>query len=60
MGFNANILGVFEQLGFLEEILNISNSSKGIVIYNEKLEKTAEVSMNHYAELYVPRPPIAL
>ncbi|KAF9948834.1 hypothetical protein BGZ72_009266 [Mortierella alpina] len=51
MGFNANILGVFEQLGFLEEILNISNSSKGIVIYNEKLEKTAEVSMNYYAEL---------
>ncbi|KAG9321168.1 hypothetical protein KVV02_008462 [Mortierella alpina] len=52
MGFNANILGVFEQLGFLEEILNISNSSKGIVIYNEKLEKTAEVSMTTYTELY--------
>ncbi|KAG0215954.1 hypothetical protein BGX28_007180 [Mortierella sp. GBA30] len=51
MGFNANILGVFEQLGLLDEVLDISYPSKGIVIYNEQRVKTAEVSMTNYADL---------
>ncbi|KAK3831887.1 MAG: hypothetical protein J3R72DRAFT_495455 [Linnemannia gamsii] len=51
MSLNGNILALFDQLGLLEDVMKISLLNHSSSIYNEKLEKLAEVGMDNYKGL---------
>ncbi|KAG0380485.1 hypothetical protein BGX24_007841 [Mortierella sp. AD032] len=48
MSINANILPVFEQLGLLEEVENISLRNRWTSLYNAKLNQIGLVGMDDY------------
>ncbi|KAF9155767.1 hypothetical protein BG015_008697 [Linnemannia schmuckeri] len=51
MSLNGNILALFDQLGLLEDVMKISKINHSTSLYNEKLEKLAEVGVSDYKEL---------
>ncbi|KAG0320576.1 hypothetical protein BGZ97_013194 [Linnemannia gamsii] len=51
MSINANILPVFEQLGLLKEVENISLRNNGSTMFNSKLKEIGQVGMPNYMEL---------
>ncbi|KAF9155768.1 hypothetical protein BG015_008698 [Linnemannia schmuckeri] len=51
MSINANILPVFEQLGLLEEVENISLRNHGSSLFNYKMEELGKVGIPNYQEL---------
>ncbi|KAG0277549.1 hypothetical protein BGZ95_005751 [Linnemannia exigua] len=51
MSLNGNILALFDQLGLLDDVMKISLLNHSSSIYNEKLEKLAEVGMDNYKGL---------
>ncbi|KAG0277548.1 hypothetical protein BGZ95_005750 [Linnemannia exigua] len=48
MSINANILPVFEQLGLMEEVENISLRNRWSGIYNSKMKQIAKIGMEDY------------
>ncbi|KAF8936255.1 hypothetical protein BGZ47_009587 [Haplosporangium gracile] len=51
MSLNGNILALFDQLGLLEDVMEIAKINHSTSLYNEKLEKLAEVGVSDYKEL---------
>lgn len=51
MSLNGNILALFDQLGLLEDVMKISKINHSTTLYNEKLEKLAEVGVSDYKDL---------
>jgi hypothetical protein len=51
MSLNGNILALFDQLGLLEDVMKISLINRSTSLYNQKLEKVAEVGVNDYKRL---------
>ncbi|KAF9551987.1 hypothetical protein EC957_000060 [Mortierella hygrophila] len=51
MSLNGNILALFDQLGLLEDVMKISKINHSTTLYNEKLEKLAEVGVGDYKDL---------
>lgn len=62
MSVNGNILALFDQLGMLEDIMNVSLVSLNSSLYTEKLEKITEIDVRTHYEytgykfLMFPRP----
>ncbi|KAG0286961.1 hypothetical protein BGZ96_009055, partial [Linnemannia gamsii] len=46
MSLNGNILALFDQLDLLEDVMKISLINRSTSLYNEKLEKIAEVGVS--------------
>lgn len=53
MVLGSTVLGVFEQLGILEEFYKFSLPTKQIVFRDEKLNKLATISMENEEAVYV-------
>ncbi|OAQ26110.1 FAD/NAD(P)-binding domain-containing protein [Linnemannia elongata AG-77] len=51
MSLNGNILALFDQLGLLEDVMKISKINHSTTLYNEKLEKLAEIGVSDYKDL---------
>lgn len=51
MSINANILPVFEQLGLLAEVQNISLRNHGSSLFNSKMKEIGKVGIPNYQEL---------
>ncbi|KAG0286960.1 hypothetical protein BGZ96_009054 [Linnemannia gamsii] len=51
MSINANILPVFEQLGLLKEVENISLRNNGSIIFNSQMKEIGQVRVPNYMEL---------
>ncbi|KAF9132819.1 hypothetical protein BGX30_012514 [Mortierella sp. GBA39] len=51
MSINANILPVFEQLGLLTEVQNISLRNHGTSLFNRNMKEIGKVSIPNYQEL---------
>lgn len=51
MSLNGNILALFDQLDLLEDVMKISLINRSTSLYNEKLEKIAEVGVSDYKDL---------
>jgi hypothetical protein len=51
MSLSGNILALFDQLGLLEDVMKISLVNRSSSLYNEKLEKLAEIGMDNYKSL---------
>lgn len=51
MSINANILPVFEQLGLLAEVQNISLRNHGSSLFNSKMKEIGKVGIPNYREL---------
>ncbi|KAF9906711.1 hypothetical protein EC991_000373 [Linnemannia zychae] len=51
MSINANILPVFEQLGLLEEVQNISLRNRWTSLYDHKMKQIGKVGMEDYKAL---------
>ncbi|KAF9136097.1 hypothetical protein BGW39_006893 [Mortierella sp. 14UC] len=51
MSLSGNILALFDQLGLLEDVMKISLVNHSSSLYNEKLEKLADVGMDNYKSL---------
>ncbi|KAG9068993.1 hypothetical protein KI688_009883 [Linnemannia hyalina] len=51
MSINANILPVFEQLGLLEEVQNISLRNHGSSLFNRNMKEIGKVTIPNYQEL---------
>ncbi|KAF9911347.1 hypothetical protein EC991_003912 [Linnemannia zychae] len=48
MSLSGNILALFDQLGLLEDVMKISLVNHSSSLYNEKLEKLAEIGIANY------------
>lgn len=48
MSFNGNILALFDQLGMLEEAMSISFKIHSTNLFDEKLNKLAEVNTSDH------------
>ncbi|KAF9285623.1 hypothetical protein BGZ88_009465 [Linnemannia elongata] len=51
MSLNGNILALFDQLGLLEDVMKISKINHSTTLYNEELEKLAEIGVSDYKDL---------